>query len=238
MANDDEAGESPPAPAVQSASGAGAAALSQPPASELAPLSPADATQVELGFQLILDNRVLLCFLQDAIDLVRAQFPGIILEDALAIPNHRRASLDDLKDDVVFAQRQKSSLPLSDRLKDTLTFTRLCLLVVEELGIDTAWPAGRFSFNTRVFKNVFLRDEPWKLHFVWGASIPLLSVTGPIRSRSFCRLLTKGRCASMSMARACILLERRRNKLPLFMSRRNSIRRKLWRHMFACSRPI
>lgn len=29
---------------------------------------------------------------------------------------------------------------------------------MEELGIDTAWPAGRFSFNTRVF--VFLRDEP------------------------------------------------------------------------------
>jgi hypothetical protein len=115
---------------------------------------------VELGFQLILDNRVLLCLLQDAIDLIRAQFLGIILEDALAIPNDRRAILDDLKEDVDFAQRQKSSLPLSDRLKDTLTFTRLCLLVVEEFGIDTAWPAGRFSFNTRVFKNVFLRDEP------------------------------------------------------------------------------
>jgi hypothetical protein len=81
-----------------------------------------------------------------------------ILDDALAVANHRRTSLDDLKQDVVFAQRQKSNLPLSGRLEETLTCTRLCLVVVEDLGMDAAWPAGRYSFDTDAF--VFLRDEP------------------------------------------------------------------------------
>ena len=105
---------------------------------ESAPLSRSDAIQVQLGFQLILDSHVLLCFVQDAFDGVRTQVPDIILGHSVAVPNHRRASLDDLKEYIVFTQKDKSILPLSDRLKDTLTSTRLCLIVVEELGTGVA----------------------------------------------------------------------------------------------------
>ncbi len=56
---------------------------------------------------MILDSRVLLCFVQDVFDGVRTQVPDIILGHSVEVPNHRRVSLDDLKEDIVFAQKDK-----------------------------------------------------------------------------------------------------------------------------------
>ena len=83
------------------------------PADELprsASISPAGSEQVERGFEQILDNRILLCFVQDA-----AFEPGIDLGDAVAVPNRGRASLDEIYEDFVVATGARSSLPLEDQ---------------------------------------------------------------------------------------------------------------------------
>jgi hypothetical protein len=154
VAHDDVAGESRTAPAVQVASAAGSVAHCQTRASELAPFSPVGDIQVELGFQLIVSSFVSGKMRSRAFERKNvmpgdcngvSQIPGIILGDAVAVPNHRRASLDDLKEDVAFAHREKNILPLTDRLKDTLTSCSRCFILYKILKVRKGGHRGLVS---------------------------------------------------------------------------------------------
>ena len=56
-----------------------------------------------MGFEQILDNRILLCFVQDVLDGVGEQVQRIDLRDVVALPNRGLDSLDEIYEDVVVA---------------------------------------------------------------------------------------------------------------------------------------
>ena len=125
-------------------------------ASESDSLSLVDAGQVEMRFEQILDNRILLCFVQDTLDGVGTDVQRIDLRDVVAVPNRGRVSLDEIYEDVVVATGERSILLLIEGLNDTLTFTCVCVIVVEKW--DRTWTVGRSIFKERVL--VFLQDAP------------------------------------------------------------------------------